>query len=424
MEKHSTSDSNLSVDSLEAGHNDTSNRADKTSDDNVDTILVPFYENDVLIKVPKDKKVTQKKKETNKRSKPSRLPTYLANKDRNKNSSYLNIFHKQIEKNTQKKTQPQDKNECEISSVYPEFGDTEPESICETDCASARIAEFCNSEPYNELFYEQLLSQQICNILNASQEDEELRFAEGLEENSLRSVSEISQRRRTRRGPFVPPQNNCRLGGLGPDMEAIKPRLERARSLQRYSEKIRMDNRLKIYRNLVTHDTEIEITPTTKRNSTKEKSQSARKESNTSYLVNKTQTSKLKAGKQVSDQKKTKPAEANRGSLPSRENQNEDRSSRRSDILTQVGQEVLKRRTQNEEKKKVDEPKIDKVKSISKAINTEADSTDAEIPPVQISFMVNLKGGLRSSSALRSLEEKHRMYQEKVKAYTGDNYDF
>ncbi|CAH1638575.1 unnamed protein product [Spodoptera littoralis] len=262
MDKNSSTDSNISLDSLETQFKRKNFVKGRKTDENVDTILVPFYEKDVLIKVPKDQKRKQNnssnKYKANEKFKNELSQTsYLVNKEREarlKRPTYLEMFRKQFTPNHIGKKR--DKNE--IRSLSPEFGDTERESI--GDDANNPIPEFYNTESYNEMYYEKLLCRDLQNYIDNSFEDheEELRFTEDMvskpddirddSPDNLKSVSEITNPRRNVRRATIEPIPNVKLGGLGPDLEQIKPRLERARSLQRYSEKVRMENRLKIYK--------------------------------------------------------------------------------------------------------------------------------------------------------------------------------
>ncbi|XP_021193278.3 uncharacterized protein LOC110378377 [Helicoverpa armigera] len=446
MDKNSSTDSNISLDSLETNFKRKPLSKCRKSDENVDTILVPFYEKDVLIKVPKD----QHRKQNNSGNKflkaneklkreLTQANSYLVNKERDskpKRLTYLEMFRKQFAPSHVDKKK--DKNE--IRSLSPEFGDTERESI--GDETNNPVPEFYNTEPYNEMYYEKLLTRGIQHYLDNSYEEreEELQFTEDLaikadhirdpSPDNLRSVSEVTNSRRHVRRATIEPIQNLKLGGLGPDLERIKPRLERARSLQRYSEKVRMENRLKIYKK--TYQAEIEK-KTERDSSAKRREISVKREDtakepgakldvNPSYLINKSTNDKIP--KTVKNPYyKSKSAGAQR--IRERNSEKE-----------RLKQSAPKKRDTNVNQKTEAKPKIEnkpdvnvqmrtdekskvrtKSSSKNKGINTESES---EMPPVQISFMVNV-GGVRQSSALKTLEEKHRMYQEQVKAFMENN---
>ncbi|CAH0584450.1 unnamed protein product [Chrysodeixis includens] len=444
MDKNSSTDSNISLDSLETFKRKPSIKT-RVSEEKVDTILVPFYEKDVLIKVPKD----QKRKQNNTGNKYFRLKeklnkeisqanSYLVNKDRDKNkrTSYLEMFRKQFTPNQADKR----KDNNEIRSLSPEFGDTERESI--GDDANNPVPHdifFYNTEPYNEKYYEKLVNRDIQSYLENSFDDQEddLQFVEEINSkpddicddntDNLRSVSEVSHRRRLRRATVEPIQN-VKLGGLGPDIEKIKPRLERARSLQRYSEKVRMENRLRIYKKTcqteiekkVEKDVSVKRTATAKEGPSKER----QVEVSASYLVNKSINDKSSKTLKTS-YLKSKSADVQR----IRE-RNAEKERQKHQPAPPAATQKTDAGVQKSESKKIElKPDVHKMRceartklrtkssSKNKAINTEA---GANVPPVQISFMVNL-GGARPSSALKSLEEKHRMYQEQVKAFMDNN---
>lgn len=439
MDKNSSTDSNMSLDSLESNFKSKPSINGKMSDENVDTILVPFYEKDVLIKVPKDQKrknnTGNKYLKFNEKLKKDMMQSnsYLVNKEREKSRrpTYLEMFRKQFAPNHIDKKK--DKNE--IRSLSPEFGDTERESI--GDDANNPVPEFFNSEPYNEMYYEKLLSRDIQNYLDNSYEDheDELQFTEDLNNkpneirdqspDNLRSVSEVSNPRRHTRRATVEPIQNVKLGGLGPDVEKIKPRLERARSLQRYSEKVRMENRLKIYKK--TYQSEIEKkaerdSSAKRRDAVKEASNKERQiDVSASYLINKTVNEKgTKALKCPYIKSKSADVQRIRERTAEKEHRHKQSASKRNDNVNQKADPKQKVETKTDVDKLRNEGKSKqrtKSSSRNRAMNTE---TESEVPPVQISFMVNV-GGVRPSSALKTLEEKHRMYQEQVKSFMENN---
>lgn len=436
MEKQS-SPSSISVDSLEADRKKTTKAA--RSDENVDTILVPFYENDVLMKVPKGQKNRNEgNKKENLRKAPI-LPNYLVNKSKPKRTSYLEIFRKQFTCEPEKNT-----DEYEISSVMPEFGDTEQESIGEE--ASHPDKDFYETEAYNDEFYDKLLQEENEYYLNHYFE-EDLRFVDNIckedvekADINLRSLSEISQRIRPSRRTTAPHMPNVNIGGLGPDTEKIRPRLERARSLQRYSEKVRMENRLRIYKQSLNVENDKKsvrgVSPNV-RNPPKEKklSKDSPVDSNNSYLVNKSQ--ELKEPKptifvKTYNEAKSKSA----GIIRGKDKKNKEKP---------LNEKMAPKKFENNihEKKVVDGKRYGHGKNNKKGVDKCEDKNSKEISrvrvkssavcksihteinafgddPVQISFLVNV-GGARPSTALRSLEEKHRMYQERVKTFTTNN---
>nr|CAB3509004.1 unnamed protein product [Spodoptera littoralis] len=402
MDKNSSTDSNISLDSLETQFKRKNFVKGRKTDENVDTILVPFYEKDVLIKVPKDQKRKQNnssnKYKANEKFKNELSQTsYLVNKEREarlKRPTYLEMFRKQFTPNHIGKKR--DKNE--IRSLSPEFGDTERESI--GDDANNPIPEFYNTESYNEMYYEKLLCRDLQNYIDNSFEDheEELRFTEDMvskpddirddSPDNLKSVSEITNPRRNVRRATIEPIPNVKLGGLGPDLEQIKPRLERARSLQRYSEKVRMENRLKIYKKTYQTQPEKKI-----ERETSAKHKEPRKEPPRKNKKRIRERNAEKEQKQLTVKKK----EIVNPKLETKQK-----------VETKPD-----KKTQNEGKGK----QATKSSSRNMGINTE---TASDVAPVQISFMVNV-GGVRHSNALKSLEEKHRMYQEQVKAFMENN---
>lgn len=442
MEKQSSSDSNISVDSLEEGHKNKQVSQCAQSEENV-TILVPFYENDVLIKVPKVHK-KNKKHEVNKneRQKEMAPPNYLVNKSKNKRSnSYLEMFRKQFTPNRAEKPV----EEYEISSVLPEFGDTERESIGEEE--TNQVTEFFESEPYNEMFYEKLLNKEISKYLDDSFDDIKLsedtsKSLDGIEEhmNNLRSISEVTQpRRQPRRSDPVP--INVNLGGLGPDMEKIKPRLDRARSLQRYSEKVRMENRLRIYKKSVADaEKKPEREISARRRESRDHSKESHNEQTISYLVNKQghqegENKKSKLVTKIYDctmQGKSKSADVKkaRDRTKEREKHSFDKNSSKKALKhnpKKTPKEKPEMKTMPIDNNEMVEKPITNSKlrlksssTKSQGINTDTVNTNTEMAPVHISFMLNV-GGVPGLDNLKTLEEKHRMYQDQVKGFTLEN---
>ncbi|CAB3220535.1 unnamed protein product [Arctia plantaginis] len=427
MDNHDSTDSNISLDSLENNFKQKTKIKGKPSDENVDTILVPFYEKDVLIKVSKEQK-----RNTNAGDKPRKLKAkvkkepdqcYLVNKVKPRRPTYLEIFRKQFSPDNVDKTP----NKTEIRSLSPQYGDTERESI--EDDANYEVTDFYNTESYNDIYYEKLLNRNFQVYMDNSLDDlpylEEVHLessANNGEESpeNLRSISEVShQRRPTRRTAVEPVVHNLKLGGLGPDVEKIKPRLERARSLQRYSEKVRMENRLKIYKKTVQaeNDKKAERGKSPKaRNSDKEQ-KNPQKDTTSSYLVNRSNDDKNATVRNV--YLKSKSADAQKT-----KERNLEKDQRRKQRSASRGNEKQKSETKHKSENQTDTYRRNSGKSNSriksgsesKGINTEG----PEVTPVQISFLVNI-GGVRPSSALKTLEEKHRMYQEQVKAFMNEN---
>lgn len=426
---NSSFDLNISLDSLEVtdahvARSDRTNRSDDR-DDNVQRILVPFYEKDVLMEVSK---LNKRKKTDAKRSyiKMERQKsdidpcTYLLNKDKaNKarRASYLEMFRKQFSK-----PEPTShRRDNEIRSISPQFGDTEIESIGE--CMASPTREFYNTESYNEMYYEKLIIQEREKMLDLSFEDAASKESGDMEDkyldiNNLKSVSEVTQPRRARQAPVAPP-NNIKLGGLGPDLEKIKPRLERARSLQRYSEKVRMENRLKIYKMSVQADNKMKNERQTSAKAKEENTNGKgdQEKQNATYLVNKIpkEQNELKMKnyfKQKSKKIDTSKQYTKTGSDTANESGKVQGSSTQANSNGKG--DVSKTETVKSDKKK----RINTT-STNKSVNTVAQEPE---PPVQISFLVNVRSGLRPSNILRNLEEKHRLYQAKVKPYLSENH--
>ncbi|CAG9561392.1 unnamed protein product [Danaus chrysippus] len=422
MNKETDLSSDISLDSLEIGQKKNSSAKVKKSRENVDTILVPFYEKDILIKVPKGNKNQpiniRKSKENNDKSKNSQMRSYLMNKysKKDKKTSYLEAFRKQFSSNF---STVQNKNEDEIRSISPEFGDTERESI-ENGIDNNCEGEFYNTESYNEIYYEKLMNRELKQYFDDFMGDElqlnvdiERKSTEDTNIDNLKSVSEVSQAQHHARRTTVPPIQNVHLGGLGPDMENIKPRLERARSLQRYSEKVRMENRLRIYKKSVETDKEkrAERLTSSKQREAPERISREPKENKTSYLVNRTEQEKSSATKKIY---KSKSADVQK---KRKEKSFMEKKSNKNDV--NIIKEEDKRNT---EPSCMESPKASsRIKSSARTrTKPEEKPNNSEVAPVHISFLVNV-GGVRPSSALRALEAQHRVYQEKVKALLETN---
>ncbi|KAI5637152.1 hypothetical protein NE865_10202 [Phthorimaea operculella] len=432
MENQYSSDSNISTDSLERNRQQPPTKNEENSDENVDTILVPFYENDVLIKVPK---IQKKVKKSIPKSKKEDVPNYLINKNKKKSNSYLEMFRRQFSSPTREPERTKD--DYEVSSLQPEFGDTERESI--GDDNGNPVEEFFNTESYNEMFYEKLLNQDMIDYLDDSMDqilalhDNEVTSKshedEECIEDNLRSVSEVTPPRRRSRYRTAEPIPNVKLGGLGADMERIRPRLERARSLQRYSEKVRMENRLRIYKKSVEADKRTSREPSAKRQGSAKEPNDAAKDQNPSYLLNKVEEQKVNIIKKVYESKcksaNAKLREMTKGKRINKQTEEEkvknvnergDRENCNEKKRQTRARKTMEKNSDKDPKGRETRPRV-KSTARSQGVNTEGSSL---MPPVQISFMVNV-GGVRPSSALKTLEEQHRMYQEQVKAFTLDN---
>lgn len=417
MEKELSSESNFSIDSLEENFKKASTK-DRVSEDNIDTILVPFYDKDVLVKVPK---VQMRQNEVNRqgrsndKSKESCNSSYLVNKDAHKarRTTYLEKFRKQLSPQ-QKVVRKPDNNE--IRSLSPEVGDTEIESIGEDQ--HNRVTEFYNTESYNEIYYEKLLNQDLENMDSSYEErmtkDSEVKSQREIVIENLKSISEIAHRNHHVRRATVQPIQTVKLGGLGPDMESIKPRLERARSLQRYSEKVRMENRLRIYKKSVQLENE-KVERDSSANQRISKCD-LKVQKDPSYLVNKSSQEKSShkinklSTKSKSANVKTGRTKTEEAYMPRDNSTNRTARNKKAEAVPNSAQSKRK-----DEKKQPDTRA--KSSTRNKGINTDG---KPEVAPVQINFMVNV-GGVRPSSALRNLEEKHRMYQERVKAFKMEN---
>lgn len=441
MEKRSSSDSSISADSLELGRRRKAMEKPKSSDENVETILVPFYENDVLIKVPKSYKKNQNANKSDKLKRDVQ-PNYLINKNNLKRPSYLEMFRRQFSPDRAKESAYDD---CEVNSLLPEFGDTERESIGE-EPNNENVSEndYYNTESYNELFYEKILQQDAAIYLDNSLEqallfkaDIRSKTSEDADDSNLKCMSEVEPVRRRSRTATAQPIMNIKLTGLGPDLEKIKPRLERARSLQRYSEKVRMENRLKIYKAKIQADE--------KKNedlaSSARRSVKTAKDRNVSpsYLVNKGEVHKGEDKKTIMARKiyqsQSKSANVNKNKNEGKEKQDAEADRTRNKVGDNLNKERVSR-VKTSIRKIVDKNREKELKpaeakgqcfrllSGKPVVNTTEDKTSpvsgCSQPPVQISFLVNV-GGVRPSSALRRLEEKHRMYQERVKAFKDNN---
>lgn len=404
MDSSSTRTS-ISIDSLEEDRKRKSSKI-KNSEDNIDTILVPFYEKDVLIKVPKlSKKLKENTNKHNKKdTKLQESRSYLVNKDlqKNKKSSYLEMFRKQFSSIHLKES---DNNEHdEIRSISPQVGDTSKISIGGE--SSNQVNEFYNTESYNEIYYDKLLNGELEQYLNESFEVD-LNTDDAY--NNLKSVSEVSQPRRNIRRTIEPQMQNVRLGGLGPDMENIKPRLERARSLQRYSEKVRMENRVKIYKKAYdNNDTNVKKR---KASSNKKNNQDS---SQNSYLMNKILQENIYKNVCNDKSKSSNIMKKREKDTQSKNNNNIDKQNE--DNTKQVKNRIKTMSAKYSEVSRNTKSHDSRAKSSSKSRQTDLNPKTDE-PPVHMKFLLDV-GEVRPSSALKFLEEKHRLYQEKIKSFT------
>ncbi|KPI97241.1 hypothetical protein RR46_09148 [Papilio xuthus] len=419
MAKNSDVESKMSLDSLEENFKHKASIKNEYAEDNVDTILVPFYEQDILIKVPKSQRWNHNTDDRKSTSKP--VKNYLVNK-RTSNPprvSYLEVFRKR----NNLKLDDDTPLEQDIRSLSPEVGDTERESIGD-DTNYQVTNDFHNTESYNEMYYAKLLEKERNQYLDNSFEFEH-RLTEDndnkstSEKDNLRSVSEASLPKRAShasdRRATIEVLNNVKLGGLGPDMEKIKPRLERARSLQRYSEKVRMENRVKIYKKSI--ELEKEKKPerqSSAKQSNKIEDQQGEGATHSSYLIKKTKDKKAflktRIGCKSSDE-----TQNSKNYLNERDKYKKDKirnvyETKSKDTRPKLSNADHKERARNKEEHEL------RKKSAQYKTTQMMDKTD-EVPPVHISFMVNFSG-VRPSSALKKLEAKHKMYQEKVKTYT------
>ncbi|VVD03271.1 uncharacterized protein LOC126972468 [Leptidea sinapis] len=405
MNEISSIGSDISVDSLEEDLRKKSSIQHKRSEENVDTILVPFYEKDVLIKVPKHSKDKHNSKNHIKKEESK---SFLINKElkKSKKASYLDIFRKQFSNTHEGKKKKKDEA---VRSVSPQVGDTDRGSLS-FDGEVVEEPDFYNTEVYNEMYYEKLIKQDMDYYLDNS--SEELQYAEDLNlqtldasDNNLKSVSEISQPRRHVRRATTQAVQTVKLGGLGPDMENLRPRLERARSLQRYSEKIRMENRLKIYKQSV----EEERQRKSEQEQARQKQNSARKKDkkedcHDSYLINKSQKQKSTLITRIySSKKPSDKLKKEKDNIVTNEEQN--------------AQAVDKTMSQEQPKNTrcIEKARVRSSKQ-TKCINTE--HGNRSVTPLEINFSVTVGEGFRPSSALRTLEEKHKQYQERIRTFT------
>ncbi|XP_004931577.2 myosin-13-like [Bombyx mandarina] len=427
MNKYSSSDSEMSLDSLEQDFKIKNNIKANGERNNIDTILVPFYEKDVLVRISKERKNNKRRdgskpNTSERKNKNTQQSNYLINKSkREKSRSYLEMFRKQLPLKTHSKA-----NEEEIRSISPEFGDTERESIDALPNNSG--LDFLNTEPYNEIYYEKILNKDMDQFFNNSFE-EELRFTDDLSyspedvNDNFKSVSEVSRPRHRSRRATVHHMENVKLGGLGPDLERIKPRLERARSLQRYSEKVRMENRLKIYKRNIEADEKMKSAKdrnnySVKRNDDRKQIVIEKNEQKASYLVSKTSQYKTLKTTENLYALKTKSAGGQRTQIQHARRQCDLDPKKPFQKLQQnlaKETELFKLKGKQPEEKQHKKKRATS-KTTNKAINTDACLGPSDTSPVSINFMVNV-GKLRPSSALKKLEETHQKYQEQVKSF-------
>ncbi|XP_063382030.1 uncharacterized protein LOC134668514 [Cydia fagiglandana] len=421
MEKHSNNSNNISTDSLEENFKNKSSLVDTNSDDNVETVVVPFYEKEVVMKVPKDiKRVKQgKMKPKTKVKKEQNAASYLVNKNMQskRSSTYLEKFRNQFLPHYVDNKQ----NEQEIRSLSPEVGDTDRGDLSLSDEEQGNpVEEFRDTEAFNEIYYDNLLQREVANYSDTSSV-ENVGFNYVLENQSpedLKSVSEVSQPRRPLRRVTLEPNVNVKLGGLGPDLESMRPNMMRTRSLQRYSDRVREANRISIYKKTVTENkqSDMECELKSERKSTHCTPTRRVTEEKVSYLVNKSSEKTTQVLRKSHVSKSTKPNKTT-------EEQASDGEHSKRKSAGKKAFEKLRHRYKSAydghpEKRKNNDSIEVRVKSGSKTIKTQIKPANNEVPPIHISFLVNVEHS--TGNALKNLEEKHRRYQEMVKQYVND----
>ncbi|XP_048487506.1 uncharacterized protein LOC125490969 [Plutella xylostella] len=414
MEKRTMANSNMSIDSLEISQDLVVSKTKpvQLQEEPTETILVPFYENDVLIKIPKKNKPKQHAlKNSNKCENSKYAPesvSYLVNRNKNKRPSYLEMFQKQLHRNAPRKEEP------DIRSISPEFGDTDIGSVSE--CANSSALDFYNTEAYNEIYYEKLLHHVVESFENSLDDGEVT--SKSLEMNNLKSVSEVTPPPRRARRTTVLPIQYVKLGGLGPDMEQIKPRLERARSLQRYSEKVRMENRLKIYKLTLEEEEKRKAERDTPRKRIEAKpKEEDKKGNNASYLMNNQNAAKkkpankpktiLSAVEPVVDGGNDKAPKTESKTIVLKPNTKNNKSN-----AEKIYQKATVTKSKN---KSINDANSKGIKN--NIVNKLENNNIRSESPID-NYLTCIETDRNGSSTLRSLEEKHRMFQEQVKGFT------
>ncbi|XP_041987359.1 uncharacterized protein LOC121739100 [Aricia agestis] len=403
MSVKTNSSSALSLDSLESDRKDK--KAKEIHPTSGDKILVPFYEKDVLVEIDKSQMRIFNRKhnrpnDINDRKPETEIKSYLVNKNTNKSRkpSYLEALRRKFPLEF---TQD-NKNLEEIRSISPEFGDTERDSISDEETSPNH--DFYETEAYNDIYYEKIMNQEVADAFDKNLEEVKRTqdtnpFNDYIIDN-LRSISELTQPRRRSRRASVEPVPNIRLGGLGPDIENIKPRLERAKSLQRYSEKVRMENKLKIYKK--SHrDTSKSQKGSTGTQKVNLSDKNVQKENGPTYLVKKS----LPGSKIIHEKSKSANARNGRTDCDSTGDGNSNESNQIciKDRKSFIKKDLVVRGTSAQKHIKTtfkEAKKNDKNSSDTKG--NEVSEKTTETP---------------NFDALKSLEEKHRMYQERVKQF-------
>ncbi|XP_063623824.1 uncharacterized protein LOC134795820 [Cydia splendana] len=421
MEKHKHNSNNISADSLEENFKNKSSLVDTNSDDNVETVVVPFYEKDVVMKVPKNIKYVKqgKIKPKTKVKKEQNAASYLVNKNMQskRSSTYLEKFRNQFLPHYLENKQ----NELEIRSLSPEVGDTDRGDLSlDDEEQGSPVEEFRDTEAFNEIYYQNLLQREVANYSDTSSV-ENVCFNYVLENKSpedLKSVSEVSQPRRPLRRVTLEPNVNVKLGGLGPDLESMRPQMMRTRSLQRYSDRVREANRISIYKKTVTENkqSDMECELKSERKSTHCTPTRRVTEEKVSYLVNKSSEKTTQVLRKSHVSKSTNPIKT------SEEQTSDGEHSKRKSAGKKAFEKLTHRNKPAHDghaEKRTNNDSIEvRVKSGSKTIKTEIKPTNNEVPPIHISFLVNVEHS--TGNALKNLEEKHRRYQEMVKQYVND----
>ncbi|XP_063535338.1 uncharacterized protein LOC134745276 [Cydia strobilella] len=422
MEKNSNNSDNISADSLEENFKNKTSLVDTNSDDNVETVVVPFYEKDVVMKVPKDiKRVKQEKiKPKTKVKREQKASSYLVNKNMQskRSGTYLEKFRNQFLANYVDNKQ----NEPEIRSISPEVGDTDRGNLSFGDEGQGNpVEEFHDTEAYNEIYYANLLQREVANYSDTSSV-EDVCFNDDLEnksaEDNLKSVSEVSQPRRPLRRVTLEPNVNVKLGGLGPDLESIRPQMMRTRSLQRYSDRVREANRVSIYKKTVTENkqSDMECELKLERKSTHRTPTRRVTEEKVSYLVNKSSEKTVQELRKSYVSKSTNPNKTSE--VQEKDGEHSKRKSAGKKALEKLRHRNKPAHDVNVEKRTKNDSIEVRVKSGTKTIKTEIKPNNNEVPPIHISFLLNVENS--SGNALKNLEEKHRRYQEMVKQYVND----
>lgn len=228
MEKHCSTDVNISL------NGSTCSKYGSEVKTKYDTILVPFYENDVLINVdccPKrcwNNTSRYQKKETN-------PVNQYREKEKTRRPTYLEIFRKQLASNYADK-KIDDKEINALSPYFYEKKNAEKENS---------LTNFINHELSIDTYYKKIINGDIQMYKDKSY-DEDFEFVSNSQHQSLINLREILDASVSRR------QSTRTM--IEPYVEQFKSPYNRTKSLQRQSEKVRMANRLKMYRKSVQDD--------------------------------------------------------------------------------------------------------------------------------------------------------------------------